>query len=141
MGERWTMALVLEDFQDVSTLLRSGIYALVKRGVVIYVGKSKSLYSRIYTHKHFANRGAKGKAIPSWLPVKGMQFDQVFIRYCHVDDLDRLEAEMVNKYKPHYNTNLKNNLKVRAPITLDIGGVVLGLNDSPPRPQIGILRR
>ena len=136
MGERWRrMALAIEGFEDVTTLLRSGIYILVKRGVVIYVGKSKSLYSRIYTHKHFANRGAKGKAVPSWLPVKGMQFDEVHIRYCHVDQLDALEYETINKYKPHYNTNLKNGLKTRAPISLVIGGVVLGLNESSPRPQ------
>lgn len=134
------MPLVLEGFEDVSTLLRSGIYVLVKRGVVIYVGKSKNLYSRIYTHKHFANRGAKGKAVPSWLPVKGMQFDEVHIRYCHVDDLDALEAETINKYKPHYNTNLKNGLKVKAPITLNIGGVSLALNSAPPRPQTGMRR-
>ncbi len=135
------MALTLDGFEDCSTLLRSGIYVLVKRGVVIYVGKSKSLYSRIYTHKHFANRGAKGKPIPSWLPVKGMQFDEVHIRYVHVDDLDRVEAETINKYKPHYNMNLKNGLKVRAPITLVIGGVSLALNSALPRPQTGILRR
>ena len=135
------MALALEGFENCSTLLRSGIYVLVRRGVVIYVGKSKSLYSRIYTHKHFANRGAKGKAIPSWLPVKGMQFDEVHIRYVHVDDLDRVEAETINKYKPHYNTNLKNGLKTRAPITLTIGGLTLRLNESSPRPQVGITRR
>ena len=134
------MPLRIEGFEDCSTLLRSGIYILVKRGVVIYVGKSKSLYSRIYTHKHFANRGAKGKAIPSWLPVKGMQFDEVHIRYVHVDDLDAEEAAAINKYKPHYNTNLKNGLKVRAPITLNIGGVSLALNSAPPRPQTGFRR-
>ena len=136
------MPLALEDFQDVSTLLRSGIYILVKRGVVIYVGKSKNLYSRIYTHKHFANRGAKGKAVPSWLPVKGMQFDEVHIRYVHVDDLDRVEHDTINKYKPHYNMNLKNGLKVKAPINLVIGGVSLALNSVLPRPQSGgVMRR
>jgi excinuclease UvrABC nuclease subunit len=135
------MALAIEGFENCSTLLRSGIYVLVKRGVVIYVGKSKSLYSRIYTHKHFANRGAKGKAVPSWLPVKGMQFDEVHIRYVHVDDLDRVEAETINKYKPHYNTNLKNGLKVKAPITLTIGGIALQLNGSSSPAPTGILRR
>jgi excinuclease UvrABC nuclease subunit len=126
---------MLEGFENCSTLLRSGIYVLVKRGVVIYVGKSKTLYSRIYTHKHFANRGAKGKTIPSWLPVKGMQFDEVHIKYVHVDALDAEEAAAINKYKPHYNTNLKNGLKVRVPVNLIINGVALELNESSPRPQ------
>lgn len=123
----------LDGFADVSALLRAGVYALCKRGVVIYVGKSKSLYSRIYTHKHFANRGAKGKALPDWLPVKGIQFDEVFIRTCKVEDLDALEAEMINLYKPRYNQSLKNNLRVRLPANFSIGGVQLSV---PPRPQI-----
>lgn len=130
----------LEGFTDVSHLLRAGVYALCKRGVVIYVGKSKSLYSRIYTHKHFANRGAKGRAIPSWLPIKGIQFDEVFIRPCSLEALDSLEHEMINLYKPKYNQSLKNGLKVQGPITLNIGGVLLQMN-SPPLPQIGITRR
>ena len=126
----------LAGFHDVSDLLHCGVYALCKRGVVIYVGKSKSLYARIYTHKHFANRGAKGKPVPSWLPIKGLQFDEVFIRRCHIDQLDALESKMINLYKPKYNMSLKNNLAVRAPIALNIGGVVLNLN-AAPRPQIG----
>lgn len=127
----------LAGFEDVSSLLRAGVYALCKRGVVIYVGKSKSLYSRIYTHKHFANRGAKGRPLPSYLPVRGIQFDQVFIRSCRLEDMDRLEYEMINLYKPHYNTNLKNNLKVAAPVS--VAGVLLQMN-VPPRPQIGMRR-
>lgn len=134
------MPTTLEGFENATTILRSGIYILVKRGVVIYIGKSKNLYSRIYTHKHFANRAAKGQKIPAWLPVKGMQFDEVHIRYVHVDQLDAEESAAINKYKPHYNTNLKNGLKVKAPISLSIGGEVIQLN-APPRPQSGILRR
>lgn len=124
----------LEGFQDVSALLRCGVYALCKRGVVIYVGKSKSLYARIYTHKHFANRGAKGKAVPSWLPVKGLQFDEVFIRHCRLEELDLLEHEMINRYKPKYNLSLKNNLKV-LPGTITILGVEIQMSPAP-RPQI-----
>jgi excinuclease UvrABC nuclease subunit len=129
----------LEGFLDVSVLLRCGVYALCRRGVVIYVGKSKSLYARIYTHKHFANRGAKGKAVPSWLPVKGLQFDEVFIRPCRLEELDELEAAMINLYKPKYNESLKNNLKVRVPINLVIGGILLQMNTAP-RPQVGLRR-
>lgn len=122
----------ISGFEDVSTLLRSGVYILCRRGVVIYVGKSKSLYERIYTHKHFANRAAKGRPIPSWLPVKGIAFDEVHIRYCHVDSLDALEAETIALYKPHYNTNLKS-AQARIPSHFQIGGVQLSV---PPRPQI-----
>lgn len=124
----------LKGFTDISAILRCGVYALCKRGAVIYVGKSKSLYARIYTHKHFANRGAKGKAIPSWLPTKGIQFDEVFIRPCHIDQLDALEHEMINLYKPKYNESLKNSLKVQLG-TITIAGVEIQMS-APPRPQI-----
>lgn len=124
----------LKGFTDISSILRCGVYALCKRGVVIYVGKSKSLYARIYTHKHFANRGAKGKAIPSWLPTKGIQFDEVFIRPCHIDQLDALEAEMINLYKPKFNQSLKNGLKTKLG-TITIAGVEIQMS-APPRPQI-----
>ena len=127
------MQLELEGFSDVTSLLRSGVYALAKRGVVIYVGKSKSLYSRIYAHRHYANRAARGKTIPSWLPVKGLVFDAVYIRPCALEDLDRLEWEMINRYKPHYNQNLKNSLRPAFPSNFTVGGVQLSV---PPRPQI-----
>ena len=126
--------LALEGFTDVSPLLRAGVYALCKRGVVIYVGKSKSLYARIYTHKHFANRGAKGRPIPDWLPVKGIQFDEVFIRPCRLEDLDSLEVAMINLYKPRYNQSLKTNLKVQRD-SITVAGMKLNLLE-PPRPQI-----
>ena len=127
----------LEGFSDVTPLLRSGVYALAKRGVIIYVGKAKNLYSRIYTHKHFANRGAKGQKIPSWLPIRGFVFDQVFVFPCRVDLLDSVEAEMVNKYKPKYNVSLKNGLKIKAPISLVINGVTVVMN----KPEERIERR
>ena len=127
----------LDGFLDVSSLLRCGVYALCRRGVVIYVGKSKSLYARIYTHRNLTSRG-KGKSVPAWMPqsLKGIVFDEVFIRPCSLEVLDALEREMINLYKPKYNMSLKNNLAVRAPIALNIGGVVLNLNEAP-RPQIG----
>lgn len=131
--------LALEGFSDVSTLLRSGIYVLAKRGTVIYVGKSKSLYARIYAHRNLANRAARGQRPPAWFPasLKGIVFDQVFIRYVHIDDLDRVEAEMINLYKPKFNISLKSNLRPALP-PLTIDGVVLQAM-APPRPQI--LRR
>lgn len=130
----------LDGFLDVSSLLRAGVYALCRRGVVIYVGKSKSLYQRIYTHRNLSSRG-KDKKMPAWMPqsLKGIAFDEVLIRPCRLEELDALEEQMINLYKPHYNINLKNNLKTRAPISLNIGGLVIQMN-SPPRPQIGIRR-
>lgn len=136
------MALELSGFQNVSSLLRAGVYALCKNGVVIYVGKSKSLYSRIYTHRNLSSRG-KGKTVPSWMPqsLKGIVFDEVHIRTCTVDELDTLEAAMINLYKPKYNISLRNGLKVSTPITLTINGRTLALNGSPSPAAPRIERR
>ena len=125
-----------EGFTDVSVLLKPGIYILCKRGVVIYVGKSKSLYSRIYTHR---NLSRKGRKVPSWMPqsVKGIVFDEVHVQYCHVDQIDKLEADTIEKFKPKYNVNLKTGLKSRIAVPLKIGNVVVMLN----RPKEEIVRR
>lgn len=122
------MPIALDGFTEVSPILRAGVYALVKAGVVIYVGKSKSLYQRIYAHRTTAQRKARGKEIPSWLPAKGFVFDQVFVRTCSLEDLDRLEAEMINLYKPRYNESLKAAGKVTAEVPLKIGTAVVTLN-------------
>lgn len=130
--------MILENFTDVSDVLHVGVYALVKRGTVIYVGKSKSLYQRIYAHRHTAKRAAVGKSIPSWLPIKGFVFDQVFVRTCRIEDLDTLEAQMIETYKPRYNESLKSHLKVTAPIALKVGSIIIPMNT---RPTEGLVRR
>jgi excinuclease UvrABC nuclease subunit len=133
------MSLRLEGFTDLTPILRSGIYALCKRGVVIYVGKSKSLYARIYAHKNLSSRG-KGKTAPDWMPqsLKGIAFDQVFIQPCRLEDLVAFEEAAINRYKPHYNINLKNTRKVSIP-SLTLGGVQLSIA-SPAAPRIGLRR-
>lgn len=118
----------LAGFANISEILKSGIYVLVLRGTIVYVGKSKNLYSRIYTHRSMYNRKRRGGAAPDWLPVKAIKFDEVHVRPCHVDLLDKLEYEMINLYKPKYNQMLKNGLKVVTPITLSINGASVTLN-------------
>lgn len=135
------MPMQLDGFDDVSVILSPGVYALVKSGTVIYVGKSRSMYSRIYTHRTTANRAKKGRDIPSWLPVKGFVFDQVFVRKCRLEELDDLEAQMINRYKPKYNESLKNNLRPSS-IPLTIGSLALVLNaNQDPRPRPHFERR
>lgn len=122
----------LPGFVGVGEILKSGVYALLWRGQVVYIGKSKSMLIRIYTHRS----NSRGK-VPSWLPVKGITFDDVHIRPCHVDLLDELEYEMINLFKPRYNTQLKTPGPARPPTTLTINGVTLHLNQTTrPAPQI-----
>lgn len=95
----------LEGFVGVGQVLKSGVYALVHRREVVYVGKSKTMLVRIYSHRNVAadKRKGKNKEFPSWYPVKGIVFDDVFVRPCPPEELDRLEREMIAKYRPKYN--------------------------------------
>lgn len=137
-------AIALEGALDVSLILKPGVYALVRRGVVIYVGKSKSVYQRIYTHRTTANRKARGQAIPTWLPIQGFVFDQVFVWTCTLEELDALEAEKINLYQPRFNQSLKDaRLRGKLPLRIDVLGVEMVLGGAKPEvsPAVGGLRR
>lgn len=121
----------LEAFVDVSTILRAGVYALCAKGKVLYVGKSRAMLGRIYTHRNLWLSKRKGRKIPEWLtPVKGIHFDEVHIRPCMLEDLDTLECQMIDKYKPKLNELLKTQEKITAPISVVINGVALTLNET-----------
>lgn len=101
----------LKGFIEASEVLRSGVYALAWKGEVVYVGKSKCMLTRIEAHRGLFRRKA-----PSWMPIKGVQFDAVFVRPCPLAMLEALEVEMINLYKPKLNERLKTNEKVRLEI-------------------------
>lgn len=130
----------LAGFEDITPILRSGVYALVLRGSVIYIGQAKNLYSRIYAHRSMANRAAKGHKLPSWLPVRGLVFDEVHVRPCPIHLLDVLEYEMINLYKPRHNSKLKTPGPILAPSILSINGIDIPLN-RPASPAPIVVRR
>lgn len=107
-------------------VLGAGVYMLVRNGVVIYVGKTRELWARVYAHRNVARRAAKGKAIPSWFPIKGFVFDQVLVRPCALEGLDVLEREMIALYRPKFNQSLKPAGKYARAPGLVVNGVVLG---------------
>lgn len=128
MNENGVIAVAIRElkgFVEVSPILRSGVYALVREGAVVYVGQSKNMLSRVSAHR--SNWGRK--STPAWMPasIRGMLFDQVFIQPCPVDRLDRLEAEMILRYRPRYNIRIKPPTPV-GPFTIHVGGIALGIN-------------
>lgn len=97
---------MLEGFVDASVILRPAVYALVRDGVVVYIGQaSRAAIARIEAHR--SNWGRK--RLPAWMPasLRGVLFDQVFILPARVEQLDEVEAAMINLYKPRYNIKLK----------------------------------
>lgn len=129
----------LEGFIDASAMLQGGVYALVHRGIVVYVGKSKVMLGRVYTHR--VAWGKKSKSAVGLKPQKGILFDAIWVRPCALAEIDALESAMINLYKPRYNSHLRNGLPV------DIAHLISALVPTQPsaprplKPQGTILRR
>lgn len=129
----------LEGFADVSAMLSGGVYALVHRGVVVYVGKSKVMLGRIYSHR--VAWGRKSRKAIGLKPIKGILFDSVWVRPCPSAEIDDLEYAMINRYKPRYNSMLRNALPVDiSSLIASMLGTVVG---PAPRPlnSEGTIRR
>lgn len=122
--------LALDGFIEVSPLLTCGVYALAKEGTVIYVGQSKKMLARIAAHR--SNWGRK--STPVWMPAscRGMLFDQIFIRPCRVEDLDALEAQMINLYKPRYNIRIKTPHLISSAFAVRVGDFTIPFNRATP---------
>jgi hypothetical protein len=125
-------ALALEGFIEVSPLLTCGVYALAREGVVVYVGQSKKPLARIAAHR--SNWGRK--STPAWMPAscRGLLFDQIFLRPCRAEDLNAVEAEMINLYKPRYNVRIKTPQPISAPFTIRVGDFVIPCNAARSTP-------
>jgi excinuclease UvrABC nuclease subunit len=99
----------MDEFKDFSWCLRpSGVYLLLLRGTVVYVGKSKNVASRLAEHYRSLVRYRKGKPnrpAQPWLDV--VLFDQAKVKFCLEEDLDREEIVLIQRYLPQYNKLMK----------------------------------
>lgn len=118
---------MFEGFVNVTATLRSGIYALLYAGVVVYIGKaSKAPLDRIYAH-----RSLRARKAPAWLPIKGMLFDEVHVLPCPPDRLDEVERALIDLYKPKYNVKLKSPQPVATEFTITTAACVVAVNAKP----------
>jgi hypothetical protein len=93
--------LAIDGFVDCTAILNCAIYALVRKGRVVYVGQSRSAHARISTHcrmrrKRAPREGAKNS-------IAGIAFDEIWVRQCTLGQLDILEAAMIKKHQPKHN--------------------------------------
>ncbi len=124
----------LEGFHDATAILASGVYVLVAKGTVVYVGKSKCMLVRTYTHRQM--QAAKGrKDRPFWISTPGIRYDELHVCPCPLDRLDALEREMIHRYQPRYNKKLLDDSAVTTPTPLRIGNLTLTLN-KPVHPHV-----
>ena len=72
---------------------RCGVYILICRGEIVYVGQSRNVFHRIGLH------GANEEKV----------FDSYSIIECEPQDLNDLEAELIVRFAPMYNVTLPLN--------------------------------
>jgi len=94
-------------FMDVTKLIHCGVYALLRKGEVVYVGKSKQPLMRIF--RHVSNRGKRlkkkmfgGFSSPTY-EGKGIMFDTVWFLPCMLGQMGTLEVRFIKLYMPKYN--------------------------------------
>jgi|SRR5271154_451708 len=128
----------LTGFNRLGSIFSSGVYALVYRGTVVYVGKSKEPLSRIYSHKNAWKRYRKGLRPSLNSNAKAIHFDDVWLLNCAVDDMDRIEKELIGTYAPKYNVHHN-----RGKETFDIKALVATLvpTKTGAHPTIGLIKR
>lgn len=93
--------LELDGFVDCTSVLNCAVYALVRKGKVVYVGQSRSAHARISTHCRMRRRRAAAAGAKN--SISGIAFDEVWVRKCTLGELDRLEAAMIKKHQPKHN--------------------------------------
>lgn len=71
---------------DISNLLGRGVYVLIYKGEILYIGRSRCIIKRIGDHQ--------GR-IP---------FDCVYVKSCMDEEAE--EARLISKFKPRYNVRI-----------------------------------
>ncbi len=72
-----------------------GIYFLINRKKIVYVGQSLAVYARIHTH----------------MREKLKTFDSIAVLRCQQHELTRFETFYINKFRPLYNKAIKRKSK------------------------------
>src|SRR5216684_2207210 len=122
-----------EGFIDVTVFMHCGVYMLIRRGEVVYVGQSKSVGERIRTHIRQRKGGARNSGLFHNKVKVGFAFDSIMVKGCMLGELDNLERAMIKKYQPKYNVLHKNPKPLMdLQMLLDMMPPVLML---PPNPE------
>lgn len=127
------MPLEITGFTNASAILQGGVYMLVRKGEIVYIGKAKRMLNRLSAHLSVW-AAKKKERIPSFLPLKGIYYDEVLICPVHPDRIDAEERRLIDIYRPRYNTQLKTSGPISSEITLLVSGYELKLNKEPSEP-------
>ena len=82
----WSKERVLIEARRAPDIL-CGVYFLIKKGEVVYVGQSKQFYSRLMQHVHDDDK----------------EFDSYTFIVCDPEEVNALERNYIKRFKPRYN--------------------------------------
>lgn len=86
----------------------TGVYVLMLKGVVIYVGKSLNIFHRLGQHIIAMRRHKKGKR-----PYKGkeelpfIEFDEIRVKWVPIAQIDAEEMKLIQRFLPERNDLMK----------------------------------
>jgi hypothetical protein len=86
----------------------TGVYLLLWKGEVLYVGKSLNIFHRIGQHVNGMRRHKKGLR-----PSKGkeevplIEFDEIKVKWVSIERLNAEEMKLIQRYLPEYNELMK----------------------------------
>ncbi len=122
----------------------TGVYVLIGKGEVLYVGKSLNLFHRIGQHVTAMRRHKKGL-----LRYKGkedtpfIEFDQIMVKWVPIHQIDAEELKLIQRFLPEYNEKMcRPNIDVS-----NIPGVAKLIREAPAMVALqhgvkaGIVRR
>ncbi len=87
--------------------LGTGVYLLINKGTVLYVGKSLNIFHRIGQHIIAMRRHMKGKR-----PYKGkeelpfIEFDEVKVKWVPIAQVDAEEMKLIQLFLPEHNQKM-----------------------------------
>lgn len=84
----------MEGFVDASAVLRGGVYVLLNRGEVVFVGKSSGPMLAKLAALRSADR-------PRFLPK--ITFDQVLVKFVHPDQIVEVYWSLIAEHQPRFN--------------------------------------
>ena len=133
----------MEDYKyiDISKLLHCGVYVLLRRGEVVYVGKSTKPLKRLVTHMRNRNREIEDRVGPT-LNGKGINFDGIWFLPCMLGQLATLELYFIRKYLPKYNIQGRPPMPIPDDIKALLAQMVTitGLPPMEDRPKVYMRR-
>lgn len=123
-----------EGFEHIMGAQISGVYLLLVREEIVYIGQSINIPQRIASHlrarpaqpRNRANYVTKYWLTPNDIRGLPIWFDSVEVKWCEATELDKIERELILRLRPKYNRRIWQPAFAPPPdIDFDLGEVGL----------------